>query len=85
MVCGTLMPRGGEQAAEGQTAPKSRCHTPSGEPHAWLAPPFYAAKRDDMNMDWDARAGVLGEPNYKGKGRPFGAGKTRGDVSVPLT
>ena len=24
-------------------------------------------------------------PNYKGKGRPFGVGKTRGDVSVPLT
>ena len=24
-------------------------------------------------------------PNYKGKGRPFGIGKTLGDVSVPLT
>ena len=24
-------------------------------------------------------------PNYKGKGRPFGVGKTLGDVSVPLT
>ena len=29
--------------------------------------------------------GVLVGPNYKGKGRPFGAGKTLGDVSVPLT
>jgi hypothetical protein len=24
-------------------------------------------------------------PNYKGKGSPFGVGKTLGDVSVPLT
>jgi hypothetical protein len=84
MACGTLAQRGGEQAAEGQTAPKSRCHAPCGEAHAWLAPRFHAAKRDDMNMEWDARAGVLGEPNAQVNRRRSPLGRRAPKVAMKM-
>ena len=96
MACGTLAQRGGEQATEGQTANQSgqskthacrvvglmRVETAQNAYALGIKPRFQSLPKiaHSTSRDFGERM-----PNYKGKGRPFGVGKTLGDVSVPLT